>query len=128
MTIIRRIPQPYIAQLAKGGSKDFGFCKITMVHSDFPSVFPGPGGVLMPGGSATGFIIEIPCHNMSFYHPGDTNLFSDMKLIDDLYKPDLIFLPIGNVITIGPREAAYACANFFKRAKYVVPMLYSTAP
>jgi len=60
------------------------------------------------------------------YHAGDTALFSDMKLIGELYKPDLALLPIGDHFTMGPREAAHAIR--FLGVKHVVPMHYATFP
>ena len=124
MMKIRKVPAPFIHTMGLGGTRDYGYCKITMVKSDFPSATVTEDRMPMPGGNTCGYIIEIPHHNLTVYHPGDTNLMGDMKLIDELYKPDLIFLPIGNVITMGPREAAYATANFFKSAKYVIPMKF----
>ena len=60
------------------------------------------------------------------YHAGDTALFGDMKLIGDLYKPDVAMLPIGDLFTMGPREAAYAIRLL--GVKHVVPMDYATFP
>jgi L-ascorbate metabolism protein UlaG (beta-lactamase superfamily) len=60
------------------------------------------------------------------YHAGDTSLFSDMKLIGELYKPDLAMLPIGDHFTMGPREAAHAIR--FLGVKHVIPMHYATFP
>ena len=60
------------------------------------------------------------------YHAGDTALFSDMKLIGELYKPDLAMLPIGDHFTMGPREAAHAIR--FLGVKHVIPMHYATFP
>jgi L-ascorbate metabolism protein UlaG (beta-lactamase superfamily) len=60
------------------------------------------------------------------YHAGDTALFGDMKLIGELYKPDLALLPIGDHFTMGPREAAHAIR--FLGVKHVIPMHYATFP
>ena len=43
------------------------------------------------------------------YFAGDTNVFSDMALIQELYRPSLAMLPIGDLFTMSPREAAAAC-------------------
>jgi L-ascorbate metabolism protein UlaG (beta-lactamase superfamily) len=110
--LFRKIPPSFITKMQKGGTKDFDFCKITMVHADHPSTCVGPQGLQITGGDAVGFIIEIPHHNVTFYHAGDTNVFSDMKLIDELYKPNAVFLPVGDCLGMGPREAAYAVKNF----------------
>jgi len=126
--MFRRIPPSFVAKMQKGGTKDFGYCKITMVHADHPSTCVGPQGVQITGGDACGFIIEIPHHNVILYHAGDTNVFSDMKLIDDLYKPDVVFLPIGDCLGMGPREAAYAVKNFLPTSKKVIPMHFGSFP
>jgi len=60
------------------------------------------------------------------YHAGDTALFGDMKLIGELYKPDVAMLPIGDLFTMGPREAAYAIRLL--GVKHVIPMHYATFP
>src|SRR5260370_37814335 len=59
-------------------------------------------------------------------HAGDTALFGDMKLIGELYKPDVALLPIGDHFTMGPRDAAHAIR--FLGVKHVVPMHYATFP
>lgn len=56
-----------------GGNKVFDdYCKITMVHADGCSTCSGPQGIQMLGGQACGFIINIPHHNLTIYHAGDT--------------------------------------------------------
>ena len=60
------------------------------------------------------------------YHAGDTCVFGDMKIIAEIYQPEVIFLPIGGLYTMGPKEAAYACR--LMDAKKVVPMHYGTFP
>lgn len=76
------------------------------------------------GGPASGFIIKMDGVNV--YHAGDTALFSDMKLIRDIYHPDVAMLPIGGRYTMGPSEAMIA-ANFIG-APLVIPMHYNTFP
>lgn len=49
-----------------------------------------------------------------------------MKIIDDLYKPDIAFIPIGNILTMGPREAAYALKHFLTTPKTIIPMHFGT--
>lgn len=126
--LFRRIPNSFMAKMNKGGTKDFGFAKVTMVSADHSSTCVGPQGVQIPGGAACGFIINIPHHNYTLYHAGDTNVFSDMKIIDDLYRPDVCFLPIGDCLGMGPREAAYALKHFLPTPKTVVPMHFGSFP
>jgi L-ascorbate metabolism protein UlaG (beta-lactamase superfamily) len=63
---------------------------------------------------------------MKIYHAGDTNVFGDMKIIRELYAPEIAMIPIGDHYTMGPREAAYAC-NLLK-PKTVIPMHFGTFP
>jgi L-ascorbate metabolism protein UlaG (beta-lactamase superfamily) len=74
------------------------------------------------GGTAAGFIIGMD--GVKVYHAGDTGLFSDMKLIGELYHPDVALLPIGGRYTMGTAEAMMA-ANFIG-AKMVIPIHYNT--
>src|SRR5207244_12494860 len=60
------------------------------------------------------------------YHARDTTVFGDMKLIGELYAPQLACLPIGDLYTMGPREAALAIRLLGVR--HVVPMHYGTFP
>lgn len=75
------------------------------------------------GGAAGGFVID---DGIRVYHAGDTALFSDMKLIGELYRPDVALLPIGDRWTMGPREAAIATS--WLRPHIAVPMHYNTNP
>jgi L-ascorbate metabolism protein UlaG (beta-lactamase superfamily) len=74
------------------------------------------------GGTAAGFVIGMD--GIKVYHAGDTGLFSDMKLIGDLYHPDVALLPIGGRYTMGTSEAMMAAQ--FIGAKMVIPIHYNT--
>jgi len=75
-------------------------------------------------GVAVGFVIKLP--SFTIYHPGDTGLFMDMKLLGELYDIDLAFLPIGSLYTMGPLEAAKALELL--SCQKVVPIHYKTFP
>jgi L-ascorbate metabolism protein UlaG (beta-lactamase superfamily) len=76
-------------------------------------------------GNASGFIVKLD--GKTIYHAGDTFVFGDMALFDELYGPiDVALLPIGGHFTMGPREAAKA-VELLKPRK-VVPMHYNTWP
>ncbi|NHJ41143.1 MAG: metal-dependent hydrolase [Asgard group archaeon] len=75
-------------------------------------------------GRPLGFVILLP--EMAIYHAGDTGIFSDMKLLGDLYDVDLAFLPIGSLFTMGPKEAAKALQLL--NCQKVVPIHYKTFP
>lgn len=51
-----------------------------------------------------------------------------MKLIDELYKPDVVLIPVGDCLGMGPREAAYATKNFLPTAHTFVPMHFNSFP
>jgi L-ascorbate metabolism protein UlaG (beta-lactamase superfamily) len=108
--------------MGKGGSQKIGDFEITMTHA-FHSNSIDDHGVRQYGGEPAGYIIRMP-GAFTVYHPGDTALFGDMKLIGELYKPDLAMLPIGDRFTMGPTEAAYAIRLL--GVKHVIPMHYGT--
>jgi L-ascorbate metabolism protein UlaG (beta-lactamase superfamily) len=49
-----------------------------------------------------------------------------MAIIRELYAPEIIMLPMGDLFTMGPREAAYAI-NLLQ-PKTVIPMHFGTFP
>ena len=82
-------------------------------------------GKIVYGGEAAGYVLRFP-DGRSAYFAGDTNVFADMHLIEQLYHPELAFLPIGDLYTMSPREAALACTLL--KAKQVIPMHFGTFP
>jgi L-ascorbate metabolism protein UlaG (beta-lactamase superfamily) len=110
--------------MGKGGSQQIGEFHVTMTHA-FHSNSIDDGGKVLYGGEPAGLVIRMP-GGLTLYHAGDTALFSDMKLIGELYKPDVAMLPIGDRFTMGPREAAHAIR--FLGVKHVIPMHYATFP
>jgi L-ascorbate metabolism protein UlaG (beta-lactamase superfamily) len=59
-------------------------------------------------GVASGCVIRFE-HGLTICYAGDTALFGDLRLIGELYRPSMAFLPIGDVYTMGPDHAAKAC-------------------
>eukprot|EP00743_Colponemidia_sp_Colp-15_P001363 GILK01001494.1.p1 GENE.GILK01001494.1~~GILK01001494.1.p1 ORF type:complete len:245 (+),score=28.19 GILK01001494.1:43-777(+) len=125
------VPGDQIIQMNKGGSLDLGFCKITMVTADHSSGCPGHDEhSVVPGGEAAGWVVRIPHDDGYFaiYHAGDTNVFSDMNIISELYAPKVALLPIGGHFTMGPEEASFALTRFLHSVRVVVPMHFGTFP
>jgi L-ascorbate metabolism protein UlaG (beta-lactamase superfamily) len=108
----------------KGGTVDLGFVKLTMTHA-LHSCSIKDGNDLIYGGEAAGYVLTLK-DGRTAYFAGDTTVFSDMKLIQELYHPELAFLPIGDFYTMGPRTAALAAR--LVGAKKVIPMHYGTFP
>jgi L-ascorbate metabolism protein UlaG (beta-lactamase superfamily) len=113
-----------IVDMNKGGTVTVADIKVTMVHADH-SCGIQDGDQLLYGGEAVGFVMEFE-NSVKIYHAGDTNVFGDMKIIHDLYAPDIAMLPIGDHYTMSPREAAYACRLL--RTNTVIPMHFGTFP
>ncbi len=104
----------------KGGSVTIDGVRFTMTEAVHSSSMEGYGG---DSGCPAGFVIR---DDISIYHAGDTALFGDMRLIGELYRPEIALLPIGDRYTMGIREAAIATS--WIRPKVVIPMHYGTFP
>ena len=115
---------PNVTGMNIGGSYHTKGLTITMVQA-FHSSSIQEDEALIYGGDPAGFVVRLE-DGRAFYHAGDTGLFYDMKLIGELYQPEVAFLPIGDHYVMGPREAAKACALL--RPKLVIPMHFGTFP
>lgn len=97
---------------------------ITMVPAQHSSSIVEDGKTVYLG-NAAGYVITFE-DGLTIYFAGDTSLFGDMRLIAEMYTPQIAFLPIGDLYTMGPEQAAKACE--FLGVKQVVPMHYGTFP
>jgi len=104
-----------------GGTANFDGVSVTMVPAVHSSCMEEEG-IHVNAGIACGYVIGMD--GVRVYHAGDTALFSDMKLIGEVSRPDVAILPIGGYYTMGPDDAMMA-ANFIG-AKTVIPMHYNT--
>ncbi|MEK7672173.1 MAG: metal-dependent hydrolase [Bacteroidota bacterium] len=109
----------------KGGTTDVDGIKVTMTDAKHSSDIDVDGKVVACGGEAAGYIIRFE-NGFTVYHAGDTSLFGDMKFIGKLHKPDVAIVPIGDLYTMGPREAAIACGLI--NPKQIIGMHYGTFP
>jgi L-ascorbate metabolism protein UlaG (beta-lactamase superfamily) len=116
--------QKETSPMGKGGSLAVGDFEVTLTHA-FHSNAIDDGGQRIYGGEPAGLIVRMP-GGFTVYHAGDTAVFGDMKLIGELYRPDVALLPIGDRFTMGPREAAYAIRLL--GVEHVIPMHYATFP
>ena len=108
----------------KGGTMEVSDLSVTMVHALHSSSI-AEGDQIIYGGEAAGFVVRF-ADGVTVYHAGDTAVFSDMKIIGELYKPEVSILPIGSHYVMGPEEAVYACRLL--KPKYVIPMHFGTFP
>lgn len=80
-----------------------------------------------PGGRPLGFVLEF-ADGRTLYHTGDTWIFGDMSLIQEIYHPTIILLGVGGgPYTEDPATAARAIRKYFKPS-VIVPMHYATFP
>jgi L-ascorbate metabolism protein UlaG (beta-lactamase superfamily) len=114
-----------VTGMNKGGSVEVGPVTATMTHAVHSCGIREDDGRMVYGGEAAGYVLRLP-GGRALYFAGDTSVFSDMQLIEQLYHPELAFLPIGDLYTMGPREAALACRLL--KPKKVVPMHFGTFP
>lgn len=108
----------------KGGAQQAGPMKVTMTHALHSSGISDEGRILY-GGEPGGYILHLP-DGRNAYFAGDTAVMAEMSLYAELYRPELAFLPIGDLFTMGPEEAALAC-RLLKVPK-VIPMHFGTFP
>ena len=98
-----------------GGPLTVGKAKVTMTQAFHSS----------DSGVPVGYIVEMP-GGLTWYHAGDTGIFSSMELFPQLCSIDLALLPIGGVYTMCPKQAALACRLL--QCKSVIPMHWGTFP
>lgn len=108
----------------KGGTQKVEGVSVTMTHA-FHSCGIQDGDQIIYGGEAAGYVIRFS-NGRVFYHSGDTAVFGDMALIAKLYQPDTALLPIGDLFTMSPKEAALACELL--KIPQVIPMHHGSFP
>jgi L-ascorbate metabolism protein UlaG (beta-lactamase superfamily) len=129
------LPVAQANRMNKGGSiMPFGpgGVRITMTHAEHSSELvwrnPETGKEeTHVGGEPCGFIIELE-NGFKIWHMGDTGVFGDMRLLGEMYKPDLLLIPIGGgQFVMNPADAAMATRDLIK-PKMAMPMHYGTTP
>ncbi len=105
-----------------GGTIKIKDTRISMVPA-FHSSSIGAPGLEFSAAMPTGMVVD---SGKVVYHAGDTAVFGDMKLVGEMYKPDVALLPIGGFYTMDPAGAALAAKLI--GPKMVIPMHYGTWP
>ena len=108
----------------KGGTVALGEVAVTMVHAVHSSSIAADGRPVYAGSEA-GFMIAGEGHVI--YVTGDTDVMADMKVMNDLHRPDIGILCAGGHFTMDMARAAYAAKTFFE-FKTVIPCHYRTFP
>ena len=108
-----------------GGTSDLGGFTVTLVRADHSSG-DMVGSTPIYLGNPCGAIIKAS-GEPTVYHMGDTDVFSDMALISEIYAPNVAMVPIGDRFTMSPFTAALAIKRFFK-LDTVIPCHYGSFP
>lgn len=99
--------------------------EVTMTDAHHSSSFVEEDGELIYLGEPAGYVLHLS-DDSSIYFAGDTCLFGDMRLIGELYDPDVAVLPIGDRFTMDPEAAGYACELLDVEA--TIPCHWGTFP
>ncbi|MCV0425149.1 MAG: metal-dependent hydrolase [Roseibium sp.] len=108
-----------------GGMVNVGAFKVALTKAEHSSSKQGDGEAIYLG-NPHGVIIEVPGQKV-LYHMGDTDIFSDMALINEIYRPSIGLVPIGDRFTMSGKVAAMACNRFFQ-FDTIVPCHYGSFP
>ena len=109
-----------------GGTVDCGGFTTTFVQALHSSSFNNGDGSNVYLGNPLGLVLHFP-EDKTLYHMGDTDIFSDMALINELHQPQIGLVPVGDRFTMGGAVAALACRRFFN-FETVIPCHYGTFP
>ncbi|HEY9214291.1 MAG TPA: metal-dependent hydrolase, partial [Ancylobacter sp.] len=114
-----------IQMMNTGGTIRIDGFTVSMVRADHSS------GAIVDGqsvylGNANGVIVKAP-GEPTIWHMGDTDIFTDMGLIAEIYQPDIVIVPIGDRFTMGPETAAIAVQRFVPGLT-IIPAHYGSFP
>jgi L-ascorbate metabolism protein UlaG (beta-lactamase superfamily) len=108
-----------------GGTTDQGGFSVTLVRADHSSGDIKDGMPIYLG-NPCGAIIK-SAGEPTVYHMGDTDIFSDMALINEIHAPKVAMVPIGDRFTMNPATAALAVKRFFE-LDAAIPCHYGSFP
>jgi len=112
-----------------GGTTDQGEFSVSLTLAFHSSSDMDANGVIQTLGLPNGVVITPKsASEPTVYHAGDTDIFSDMGLIAEIYRPSVAMLPIGDRFTMGARTAALAAKRFLPEVKTILPCHYKTFP
>lgn len=106
-----------------GGTIHLPGFTVSMVRADHSSGMVVDGASVYLG-NANGLIVKAP-GEPTLWHMGDTDIFSDMALIAEIHRPDIVILPIGDRFTMGPETAAVAVTRYLGGLT-IIPAHYAT--
>ena len=108
-----------------GGSATVEDVRIVMTNAVHTSDIMVSDTEEVVGSGACGYVLMTD-DDTRVYFAGDTGVFYDMKVISDLYSPQVAIMPVGGKYNMGVREAAYA--TYLIKPEVFIPMHYGTFP
>ena len=112
-----------------GGTTDQGDFTVSFTIAFHSSAAMDENGVIQDLGLPNGVVITPKdSAHPAVYHMGDTDVFSDMALIGELYRPGVAIVPVGDRFTMGARGAALAMTRFLPEVPVIIPCHFGTFP
>lgn len=109
-----------------GGTLYHDGFSVSYTNAHHSSAMMEENGVSQCLGNANGIVLQAEGEK-TLYHAGDTDIFGDMALINEIYRPRIGIVPIGDRFTMNPETAALACRKFFD-FDTVIPCHYASFP
>ncbi len=109
-----------------GGTVNCGGFTTTFVNALHSSSSTLDNGENVYLGNPLGLVLHIDGEK-TVYHMGDTDIFGDMALINELHQPQVGLVPVGDRFTMGGAVAALACQRFFN-FEIAIPCHFGTFP
>ena len=107
-----------IIDMGLGAWRDYSWGRAILVPAFHSNTTPDG----QYGGCPCGVVLEM--EGRTIYHAGDTCLNSEMKVIGELYQPDVVMLPVGGKYTMDVEHASKAAE--WLQTTVVIPMHYNT--
>lgn len=109
-----------------GGTVSHTGFSMTWVQAFHSSATMDDNGVSHDLGLPNGLVFHFD-GDKTLYHMGDTDIFGDMALIEELHQPAIGIVPVGDRFTMGGAVAALACRRYFN-FETVIPCHFGTLP
>lgn len=110
-----------------GGTVFHNGFSVTFVNALHSSATVTEDGVSHSLGNPNGLMFHFDDEDApTLYHMGDTDIFSDMALINELHQPEVALVPVGDRFTMGGAIAALACQRYFPSLKTAIPCHFGT--
>jgi len=109
-----------------GGTIKFDDFSVTLTQAFHSSSDVSENGEITYLGMPNGLVLHF-ADGPSIYHMGDTDIFADMAIIEELHHPKIGLVPVGDRLTMGAAVAALACRRYFN-FETIIPLHWGTMP